>query len=280
MIVETTVPHGDLTTGWNTIELRPSLLEAGKRYAWFTVTTGNHALQIVTGNKFAQGSLFWRTDGAWAQGSPTEDFCFRVYGAKFEATRVEVEMAPLSIAGGMTEIDILHAGWVPAGTEINWRYMPAGETVWYPFDPVHADLLDGTPESCRLQAVFVGTTDLMPAIVMDSVARVRYGRLDNDMTAVSHDKDFGLSTTEIETDVVFDNFDDAIHTASPSIIVDGVTVQPDITTIDLETYPGRRRLLSSYTLGAATTSARLKVESNTTQIYNPTFVQNVSVHAL
>ncbi len=78
--------------------------------------------------------------------------------------------------------------------------------------------------------------------------------------------------------MVFDDFDDAIHTASPSIIVDGVTVQPDITTIDLETYPGRRS--PAYTLGAATTSARLKVESNTTQIFNPTFVQNVSVHAL
>lgn len=51
--------------GYTTFAFEPALLEPGKRYAWFTVTTGNHQLMQNAGNAFAGGTKFISSDGVW-----------------------------------------------------------------------------------------------------------------------------------------------------------------------------------------------------------------------
>tara|TARA_R110002049_G_scaffold285335_1_gene466163 strand:+ start:2774 stop:5071 length:2298 start_codon:yes stop_codon:yes gene_type:complete len=282
-IVKGLVPFAGLSTGWVKCEFRPTLLEAGKRYAWFTVTTGNHALRTVNGNKFAQGSLFWSTDGIWSQGSPTEDFAFRLNVAKFSTTRLAVEFAPITQAGGMTEFRFTYGGWEPGGTRLPWEFAPqvTGQPdVWHPFSTDDNSPLNDVPETCRIRAIFEGTTDLMPAIVLDSSARHRAFRRGANLVAISEDHDFGLATTSVITETVLDDYDPAIQTPAPKLIVGGTVYAADTVTEIDDDYPEpeRIKLRASFTV-PSTTSARYRLEVASTSIIDQCFAESVAMFA-
>lgn len=282
-IVKGLLEYASLSTGWVKCEFRPTILEAGKRYAWFTVTTGNHALRTVSGNKFAQGSLFWSTDGIWSQGSLTEDFAFRLYAAKFATTRLAVEFSPLTLAGGMTEFRFTYGGWEPGGTRLPWEYAPqiTGQPdVWYPFSTNDNSPLNDVPETCRIRAVFEGTTDLMPAIVLDNTARHRAFKRGASLVAVSEEHDFGLSTTTVITETVLDDYDPAVHTPVPKLIVGGTVYTADTVTEIDDDYPEpeRVKLRASFTV-PATNSARYRLEIASTSIIDQCFAENVAMFA-
>lgn len=284
VIANTVLESGDLATGWVNFPVRPSLIESGKRYAWFTVTTGNHALETASGNKFAQGSQFHVTDGAWAQGSTEVDFAFRVNAAAFSATRTVVELDPLTLENGMTEIRLLTAGWAPGGTGLVWEIKPTEATEWLPLtldDAEDTDTLVGLPALVRLRAVFVGTTDLQPALVLDSKARGYTFRPRGDMTAVSHVVDFGLSTSTIQLEVVLDAFDATKHVATPRIMVGAdvltptaVQVIPDMTNAE------KRTVLATFAPAAPVTGARARLAMTTTEVTDIPFIQNIALYAL
>lgn len=282
-IVKGLIDYADLSTGWVKCEFRPTLLEAGRRYAWFVVTTGNHAMRTVNGNKFAQGSLFWSTDGDWSQGSPTEDFQFRLNAAKFETTRLAVEFAPLTLSGGMTEFRFTFAGWEPGGTRLPWEYAPqvTGQPdVWYPFSTDDNSPLKDVPETCRIRAVFEGTTDLMPSIQLDSTARHRAFKRGASLVAVSEEHDFGLSTTTIITETVLDDYDPLIHTVTPELIVGSTTYTADTVTEIDDDYPEpeRLKLRASFTV-PSTTAARYRLEVASTSIIDQCFAESVAMFA-
>ncbi|WP_029006397.1 hypothetical protein, partial [Azorhizobium doebereinerae] len=209
VIATATLAASSLATGWVTFNLRPSLLESGKRYAWATVTTGNHALETVSGNRYAQGSRFTCTDGAWSQVSTEVDFAMRIKAATFAAPRTVVEFAPLTLENGMTELRLLHGGWAPGGTALTWEIKPSSATTWQPLTLSAAegsDALAGLPALVQLRAVFVGTTDLQPALVLDAKARGMTFRPRGDMVAVSKVQAFGLATSTVQLEVVLDAF--------------------------------------------------------------------------
>jgi hypothetical protein len=237
----------------------------------------------VTGNKFAQGSLFWSTDGIWSQGSPTEDFSFRLNAAKFATTRLTVEFAPLTMAGGMSEFRFTYGGWEPGGTRLPWEYAPqiTGQPdVWHPFSTDDNSPLRDVPETCRIRAVFEGTTDLMPAIVLDSTARHRAFKRGASLVATTEAHDFGLSTTTVITETVLDDYDPLIHTAVPKLIVGSTLYLADTVTEIDDDYPEpeRVKLRASFTV-PATTSARYRLEISSTSIIDQCFAETVSMFA-
>jgi len=290
VLAKTTLAAGDLATGWVKFSITPRVLESGKRYAWFTVTTGNHALETVSGNKFAQGSLFWCTDGAWAQGDPLVDFAMRLNAASFASSRTVVDFQPLTLADGMTEIRLLTAGWAPGGTALTWEVRPSDpdtpeeDDYWQPLTLENAAVstaLNGLPASVQLRAVFTGTTDLQPALVLDAYARAMTFRPRGDMVAVSKEQSFGLSTTHVQLEAVLDQYDAAKHTAAPKIVVGGTVVTPTTLTVTPDLVNAKKRtLLANYTLGAATTSARARIDMTSTEVTDLPFVQNIALYAL
>jgi hypothetical protein len=283
VVVATVKAPAEIGLGWVNFTLRPTLLESGKRYAWFTVTTGNHALGTVSGNSFTQGSRFVCTDGAWSQVVTDSDFAMRLNVASFASTRTVVEMDALTLDSGMTEIRLLHGGWVPGGTSLIWEIQPSGSEDWQALtlnNAEGADSLVGLPALVRLRAVFVGTTDLAPAIVMDATARGYTFRPRGDMVAVSVDHAFGLSTTSIQIEAVLDNYDPAKHTAAPKIIVGATVYTPSATVVTPDLInPLKRTLLASFTV-PATTSARARIDMTSTEVTDEPFVQNIAMYAL
>lgn len=275
--------HGSLTVGWNRCVLPITLLESGKRYAWITVTTGAHALSTSAANKYSGGSQFLTTDGALVQASTEIDFCFRVNGARYRSPRTVVPMQALYLADGMTQIDFLFAGWRPDGTEIGWEIRLAGTQTWIELDdgdPATNPLV-GLPESVELRMVMLGTADLQPMIQLDEKAISRVSRNRNSMVAVSDAFDFGLSTSSIVTQYTVDAFDAAHHTVTPRIMVGSTVVAPVSTEVTTDpSNPNRKTYLSNYTLGSATTSARMRVSATTDNVVTVPFVQDAFISAL
>lgn len=272
----------DLATGWVTFDLTPTLLESGTRYAWFTVTTGNHALETVSGNKYAQGSLFWATDGAWAQGDVETDFAMRLKGAKFVATRTAVEFSPATLENGMTDLRFIHAGWAPGGTALTWEIFSDGGDGWQPLTLTSGDTswLAGLPALTRIRAVFTGTTDLQPAMRLDATARVMTFRPRGDFRAVSVDHDFGVSTTTVRIDVTLDRWDDAKHTVAPKVVVGATVVAPSAVVVTPDLTNEKKRVVSASFTVPSTTSARARVDMATTEVTDVPFVQDIAMYAL
>lgn len=261
VIGSTTVEQKDLTVGKVRFPLRAMLIDPGKRYAWFTVTTGNHAIAFVADNKFAEGSSFQITDGLWAQGSNTEDFEFDILGAKFESTRTVVDFNPLILADGISYLRLIAAGWAPDGTQAVWEFQREDETAWWPMTPDAADVLYGLPSHLRLRLVMVGTTDLAPAIIVDNKARGEFGRTRGDMRAITNVLFFGVSTTAVTVDLMIDQWIEAEHMVAVSLIAGGVTYTPTATSIWQDPdRPKRRRLSAKFTSLPNINSARVKIE--------------------
>jgi hypothetical protein len=276
----------DLIVGWNKFTLAPTLLDGGKRYAWVTVTTGNHALATVSGNVFAQGSRFVCSDGVWAQPSIDSDFAFRLNCAKFARTRTTVDFQPLTLDNGMTEIRLLHAGWEAAGTKLVWEIkvpsIPNAEWRSLTLDDADgADDLNGLPALVQLRAVFMGTIDLQPAIVLDAFARGMTFRNRGDYVAIGEVINFGVATTTVQTDSIIDAFDAVKHTAVPKLVIGSTVYTPGVTTItDEESDNGvRRRILAVFTV-PSTTSARYRLDMTSTEVTDVPFLQNRAVYAL
>lgn len=283
VLASATLAHADIVTGWNRFDLPVTLLESGKRYAFVTVTTGAHSLHVSTGNKYTGGSRFLTTDGAFAQGSTDEDICFKIIGARYRQPRTVIPCQALNLADGMTEIDFLFAGHVPGGCELGWEIRPAGTATWTELDdgdPATNPLV-GLPASVELRMVMMGTADLQPMIQLDEKAISRVSRNRNAMVGISQDFDFGLASDSIVTQFTVDAFDEARHTISPAIVAGGAVVTPDSTEITIDPQnENRRTFVSTYTLGAPVTSARMKVSSTTDNVVVVPFVQNAFISAL
>ena len=282
VLAQTTVACGALTVGWNKFSITPTLLDPGKRYAWFTVTVGNHALATVANNKYAQGSLFWSTDGAWAQGDNTTDFAFHVNAAQFATTRAVVNFQPIALAGGMTEIKLLYGGWAPAGTQFVWEILPVGATQWSTLVPLGTENpLYGLPALCQLRATFIGTTDLMPAIVLDSNARVWAARMQGTMTAPAHQQAFGFASSSITVVTTVDNYDSALHTFTNKLLLaSGTILTPSVTSQSADpTDAARVTFTSTFTPGTPQTGAAVMPTATTSTVVKVPFVQDIMMFA-
>lgn len=281
VIVRVTKPRAQLALGWCKFSFRPTLLSQGKRYAWFTVTTGNHQLMTNTGNAFAGGTLFVSSDGAWSQGSTTEDFTFRLNAAKFTKSRTVIQFENLELEGGMTEVEMVYKKWAPAATSLVWEVKAQGDPAWVPMDARVDNPLANLPPNVQLRAVFIGTEDVAPAIVLDTYARAVTGRMRDDMRAMSDLKVFGFGTDQAQVILNMDNFKPAKHTAVPKIVLSGGTVIDASAVVSTQDpmKPSRYRIQADFDLPASTPSARVRIDATTTEITDVPFGQDVQLNA-
>lgn len=284
VLAHVTVVRASLVVGWNKFALPLTMLESGKRYAFFTVTTGNHAVYATTGNKFTGGSRFYATDGAWAQGDTTSDIAFRLYAARFRDVRTVIPFNNLTLESGMTDIEIVMKAWAPGGTALEWEIKPSGATEWKTFEE-HPDTathpLVGLPALVELRLVMVGTVDLAPMVVLDTALRGRCGRHRGDMVAVSKSIAFGLSTETVVTQFTVDAFDPAEHTFVPKIIVGASVLTADATVVEIDPdEPERRTFTSTFELAAPATAARMRPEMTASNVVRVPFIQDCFIVAL
>ena len=281
VIARVTKPRAELAVNsWVKFSFEPTLLEPGKRYAWFTVTSGNHQIAQNDGNQFTGGTKFVSSDGVWSQGSTTEDFSFRLYAAKFSRSRTVVPMEPITLDGGMTEIDMIYGGFEPDGTALVWEVKPTGSDEWIPMDARDPNPMANLPPLLQLRAVFIGTQDVAPMLDLSNYSRVKAGRPRNDARAVSNELSLGFTTDGFQIIVNMDNYDPEIHTVEPKLIVDGTVIEPgSVTEIPDPGKATRAMFKADFTLGAVTGAVRLRLDFETSAIIKQAFVQDVQLNA-
>jgi hypothetical protein len=197
-LIETTVP------------ITPTYLVAGRRYAIVLVTTGDHYVAMTnTDNGVVQGTFFTSTDGAFFAGNLVDDLKMRLYFARFERTRLGVELTALQLAGGILDLDILNEGITPPACRTDVEVQVNG--AWIPLDGVpNGPNLSGLPAILPLRVTLTGTTDLMPGFGLSNSQAI-VSRPKTAFTWVGAARTLGSPTTSIKIITDLQSFDEAKH---------------------------------------------------------------------
>jgi hypothetical protein len=222
VIGDVTFSHGDMVVGWNAVAFPATLLEPGKRYGLVLITGGNHYVGLANGSRYAQGTLFYSTDGEYYQGDLTKDLMFAIDCAEFEANRIEVEMDALSLSGGISDIDLMAQMAVPDGASLTFEIQPGGSGAWSPLDEVVSGntVLYGLPALCKFRAVFTGTPDSHAGINLVT-SRMNISRPRTTFEHLSEAVTFAGTTQSLKITVLLENYKEANHDLT--CVIDDVT---------------------------------------------------------
>ncbi|MBO9424693.1 hypothetical protein J7444_08170 [Labrenzia sp. R4_1] len=281
VIARTNKPQSELSNGWTNIQIPPTELAPGKRYAFFTVTSGNHQLAANNGNAFPGGTLFLCTDGVWAQGFTKEDLSFRINGARFEQSRTVVELGPVGLDGGLTQMTFIYKSITPPGTSIEFEVLPVGQNEWVPLDGRDPSPIGNLPPQCQVRAVFQGAADVCPGMVLDTEARITTGRMHLAGRAVSKLLNFGFATDTVEVIFNVDNYDTLRHTAVPRLLINDAPVDPSslVQVVD-PTKDSRTEVRAVFDFGVSPiSSCRLRLDTSGDSATFLPFGQDVQLNA-
>jgi len=208
---------------------QPIFLEAGKLYAILVTTAGDHEVATVQGTEYTQGTIFNSTDGAYYQGDFTKDLMMRHHYARFANTRTEVELATISLAEGIADLDWLAETIVPDSTDLLIEYQKEGSGAWYPMVPETADQLLGLPAMLHLRAVFIGSQDLMPGLSLPG-SRLQANRPATTFKHISTPRTLSQASENIDVILRLEGWDGAKHSCTVKLISGATTYTHDSVT--------------------------------------------------
>ncbi|MDN2582971.1 hypothetical protein [Aquibium sp. ELW1220] len=229
VLSRTTIPVADILVGANSggaglpslietkVAIAPTYLVAGRRYAIVAVTTGDHYVAMTNSdNGVVQGTFFVSTDGAFFAGNLVDDLKMRLYFAKFERTRVSIEMTALQLAGGILDIDILNEAITPPACRTDFEVQVNG--AWVPLDGApNGPNLTGLPAILPLRVTLTGTTDLMPGLGLTGSQAI-VSRTKTTFTWVGKTRTLGSATTSVKVVTDLQAFDEAEHDATVTLL--------------------------------------------------------------
>ena len=281
-ILHMTVDEADLVVnGWTEVELPATFLKAGGRYAWLLTSNANHQIGMAFGQDYVDGTFFYSTDGAFYQGELTKDMMFQMWGAKFDAPQVTIELDPLNLDGGMTALDIMADMVVPDSTQVIFECRPGGTGEWRPIDPSDLAVFQGTPVLAHHRVRFVGTRDIQAAIRLTG-SRIRVTRPKTAFTHASTTITLAAPSDTITVKCLLEEFDDTPHDFSLTLRHAGGTENPDAVTDaalpDLPNTANRIERTFSFQIGGGPISAFELVATGATNSAASTFHVAERVH--
>lgn len=268
-ILHQNIPHANLGNNkWVTTTVVPTFLKAGKRYAVVLVSNANHRVGMASGQSYLDGTFFYSTDGVYHQGDLTKDMMIRVWGAKFNAPQVTIEMEALSLSGGIQAIDVLAGAVEPYSTELIYEIQPGGTGEWRPLTADDLNGLAGTPPLCRFRVRFVGTRDMMPGIQLTG-SEVRFWRPKTQFTHITPEQTIANASDDITVQLLLEDFDETPHDVNCRIRVGGAWVTPDMVETELVTLEDKRySRVYNFQLGTPTDKFIIEITGSTNSAAN------------
>lgn len=260
VIARATVDREDLFIGEVKVPMGPVFLTGGTRYAMVIITAGGHRLGTVQGSEFPEGTFFYVLDGAYQQGDATRDLAFTLYACQFSAARAVVELNPLSLAGGIADIDILAPSIVPGAAQLSYEIQIGG--TWYGLQAAE-DLPLGAggslPPLLAFRAVFTGTPDVMPAVALTG-SQVALSRGKTALAHISAIRTLPAASDTIRVTMRLENFVEADHDCNCELLTGAgyAAVEAADAVVDVVKEDGAIERTFSFDLGAAVTSYRIK----------------------
>jgi|GEM_PF-849894 len=201
------------------VSFKPVFMPKGARFAIVVLSTGAHFIAQVNGNKFGQGTVWYKIDGTWQQGDPQADFAFRLRFAQFESPITTVQLGALELAGGIDSIEVNADVCVPDGTRLDFEVRIGG--IWYPLSAAQTgfNITQTLPALVQFRAVFVGTTDVMPALGLGATrSEVTLTRPANQMVHISTPRLMPAPVDEVQVILRLENWDAGQHMAVASLL--------------------------------------------------------------
>lgn len=212
-VLETaTVAVADLKTWptWTPFEFDPVWLDKGQRYGIIITTTGNHKLGMSTSDDLTNGTLMTWTSGSIWSIDLAKDACFRLYGIRYAATTVIVDIEDITVAGGITEVQSILHGYEPTGTALILQARIAG--VWRSLTSDDQTVLAAKPTQLPLRFVFKGTKDVMPAINISKSAIIASRPLSSSVhVSTVRTLPVNTTTTVVYVTEIATGFDESVH---------------------------------------------------------------------
>ncbi|MGO8269273.1 hypothetical protein ACC862_24225 [Rhizobium ruizarguesonis] len=249
------------------VPLPPTYLEKGKRYAIVPASAGNHFLAAVNGNKNTQGTLFYSTDGAWAQGDLTKDIAYSLYFAKFDSPRSEVVLQALQLGGGIAAVDINFDSLIPDGTTITFEVQVGG--VWKALSGDNPDLFIGLPPLLPFRAVLLGTTDVMPGFGVGIRSQTVTSRPRADFKHISTPRVLPAPCDTIEVTLRLEYWAPAHHTNVCKLLTGGTFATVETAdSIITEATPDPGAVIRRYTFNvpAPISTYKIQIEGTTDNV--------------
>ncbi|UZE51127.1 hypothetical protein ONR75_11220 [Rhodopseudomonas sp. P2A-2r] len=232
VVMKTVLPSASILIGWNRVSIPATFLAKGKRFAVVVVSNANHKIGMAEGQGYLDGTFFYSTDGVYYQGDLTKDMMLEIYGAKFDASQVAIEFAPINLDGGLRTIDILAEMWVPDSAQLVWEMRPNGSGEWQSLTPDNAGVLGAAPALVQFRARFVGTRDMHAGIKLTG-SRVKVSRPKLAFKHVSSLVTLANPSNEIHIVELLENFNDTPHDLDVTLRVGAVTETADTVTTKL-----------------------------------------------
>lgn len=282
VVAQVEVPRADLKLfpqdGMTLFPLPPTFLTAGSRYAVVLITSAAHYAATASGGEYAQGTLFFSTDGAWFEGDFTKDLVFSVEFARFERVRSVVELQPLTLTGGISSMDIMAGMVVPNSCQCFFEVMKSGSG-WETVDSLTPAKLIGLPPLLQFRVVMIGTTDVAPGIRIAG-SRVRLSRPRTTFKHISTPRTLPAPTEQVKLTVRLENWDGAKHTHAARLLCVApgyATIEtPDVTETALTEDP--KAIIRTYTFNTAAPVSAYKIEqTGTTTTALDTFLVSTRV---
>lgn len=224
-----TYAHGDIEVGWNRMEITPTFLKSGTRYALVFTSEANHKIGMTSGQSYLDGTFFYSTDTAYYLGDLTKDMMIEIWAARFDAPQCTVEFAPINLDGGVRAIDLMARAVVPDGAQMSYEVRaPGGD--WMALNEQNIAILAAAPPLLQFRGRFIGTRDVAPGLLLTG-SRLDVSRPKTSFRHVSAEWTLGAATTSISVQLTLTNFDDTPHDCTCRLRIGEAYENPD-TTVD------------------------------------------------
>lgn len=223
-----TLNWSDIKVGeFTQFSLMPTFLEAGKRYGVVLITNGDHYVGMASGGDYLAGTFFYSTDGSYFAGDLTKDMMFGLRFGKFASSRVVVDMQPLNLDGGITDIDLIASMVTPEATGVTFQVQVNNQ--WVTLSQLSLNAFIGLPPLLPLQAVFQGTPDLHSGILLTG-SQVKVSRPRTDFKHISTPRLLPAPTSTVRVTMSLGNWNGTRHTCGMVLKHAGGTTSPSVVT--------------------------------------------------
>jgi hypothetical protein len=262
-ILQVSVPHTALLqNAWNRVQVTPTFLRAGGRYALVLTSNAAHRVGMAYGQSYTDGTFFYSTDGAYYYGDLTKDLMIELWGARFNSPQVAIELKPINLDGGMRAIDILAGTIAPESTELIYEIKaPGGD--WVPLAPGGPPALTGAPPLVQFRARFIGTRDMQPGLMLAG-SRLSVSRPKTSFRHVSTPITLAAASNNIFVRLLLEYFDDTPHDCTCRLRIGGTDETPDVVTDRVvSAADGRIERTFNFQLGAAVSGFTVVIDGAT-----------------
>lgn len=246
--------EGDIVVGWNRLDIVPTFLKSGGRYAIVLTSQANHRVGMTSGNNYADGTFFYSTDSVYYLGDLTKDMMVEVWGARFDNPQVTIEFQPINLDGGIRDVDLLAPSVAPASTSLVFEIRPSGAGDWVPLTPDNVAALTSAPALFQFRGRFIGTRDIHAGLVLTG-SRVKVARPKVAFVHISEPLTLPAPSQTIVVKLLLEWFKETPHDCSCRLRVGAAWKTPTTTVTVQQSGTDRWERTFTFALGSPAISA-------------------------